>query len=61
MPELTPAERLRIAVGLWEAADSVQRAALRYRYPDANAAEITYRIAVARLGEELARKVYRRA
>jgi hypothetical protein len=29
-------------------------------HPDADESEITFRVAVARFGEELARKVYRR-
>jgi hypothetical protein len=59
LAEMTPAERINIAVGLCKAGDSLQRAALRRAYPDADESEITYRIAVTRLGEELARKVYR--
>jgi hypothetical protein len=60
LAEMTPAERLRIGVALWEAADSLQRAGIRRLYPDADDAEITFRIAVSRFGEELARKAYGR-
>lgn len=59
LAEMTPAERMNIAVGLCKAGDSLQRAALRRAYPDDDESEITCRIAVTRLGEELARKVYR--
>jgi hypothetical protein len=60
LAEMTPSERVRIGVALWEAGDALQRSALRHRYPDADDEEITYRIAVTRFGEELARKVYGR-
>ena len=57
---MTPSERIDIGVALWEAGDALQRAGVRHRYPDADEAEITYRVAVTRFGEELARKVYGR-
>ena len=60
LAEMTPAERIGIALALWEAADRTQRAALRHRYPGASEDEITFRIAVTRYGEELARKAYGR-
>lgn len=58
--EMTPSERVRLGVELCEAADATQRAAIRQRFPDADEAEVTYRLAVAKFGEMLARKVYRR-
>ena len=58
LAEMTPSERVSIGVALWDAGDALQRAALRREYPDAGEAEITYRVAVARFGEALARKVY---
>jgi hypothetical protein len=60
LAEMTPAERINIAVSLWEAADSIQRAAMRRRYPDADDEEISFQIAVTRFGPELARKAYKR-
>ena len=58
--EMKPSERVEIGVALWEAPDSLQRAAAGRMYPDASEEEITYRIAVTRFGETLARKAYRR-
>ena len=58
--EMTPQERLHIAIDLWNAADALQRSAMRHMYPDADEDEITYRIAVTRFGEQLARKAYGR-
>jgi hypothetical protein len=58
--EMTPAERINIGVAMWQAADSLQRAALRREYPNDSEEDITFRIAVIRFGEELARKAYRR-
>ena len=61
LAEMTPAERLRAGVALWEAAHSLQRAAVRRRIPDADEAEIAFQIAVTRFGSEVARTVWRRA
>ena len=60
LAQMTPSERLRIGHSLWQAGNALQRAGLRRRYPAADEAEITFRAAVARFGEELARKVYGR-
>jgi hypothetical protein len=60
LAEMTPAEKVAIGVALWQAADSVQRAALRQLYPQADEDEITFRLAVTRFGPELARKIYGR-
>jgi hypothetical protein len=57
---MTPAERLGVGAALWSAGDALQRAAARRLYPDADDAEITFRIAVTRFGAELARKAYGR-
>ncbi len=57
---MTPSERLGLGAALWNAGDSVQRAAVRRAYPDAAEAEITFRLAVTRFGSELARKAYRK-
>jgi hypothetical protein len=60
LKEMTPSERLSVAAALWEAGDSVQRAAARRQKPQAAEAEITFHIAVSRFGSELARKAYRK-
>ena len=60
LAEMTPSERTNIGAALWEAGHQLQRAGLRLSFPDANEAEITFRIAVARFGAELARKAYSR-
>lgn len=57
---MTASERLGLAMALWSAGDSLQRAALLRENPDADEAEITFRIAVSRFGAELARKAYRK-
>jgi hypothetical protein len=61
LAEMTPAERVSVGVALWNAGDSLQRASLRRIHPDADEAEIAFRIAVTRFGPELARKAYRRS
>lgn len=61
LAEMTPSERIEIGLALWSAAESLQRAVARRRYPDFSDSEITYRIAVTRFGEALAHKVYRQS
>lgn len=58
LAEMTPSERTGIGAALWSAGEALQRSAMRRRYPEADEAEITFRIAVNRFGEQLARKVY---
>lgn len=58
--EMTASERLGIGAALWSAGDSLQHAAVRRMYPEADNAEIIFRIAVTRFGVELARKAYRK-
>lgn len=60
LAEMTPSERINIGVALWEAGHRVQFAGMRHMHPDADDAEIMFRVAVARFDPELARKVYRR-
>lgn len=60
LAEMTPAERVAIGVALWNAGDSMQRAALRRLYPQADEDEILFRLAVTRYGPELASKAYGR-
>ena len=60
LAEMTPSERLGIGAALWSAGDALQRAAARRMHPEADEAEITFRIAVTRFGAELARKAYGR-
>lgn len=57
---MTPAERVRVGVTLWQAAYSLQRAAVRRRNPDADEVEIAFEIAVTRFGREFARTACRR-
>jgi hypothetical protein len=61
LAEMTPSERLEIGAALWAAGDQLQRASLRRAYPDADEAEITYRVAVSRFGVDLASRIYRRS
>jgi hypothetical protein len=60
LAEMTPSERVAIGAALWAAGDSLQRATARGMYPDADDAEINFRIAATRYGSELARRAYRR-
>lgn len=55
---MTPSQRVAVGVALWAAGDLLQRSALHNRFPGADDAEITFRIAVTRFGAELARKAY---
>jgi hypothetical protein len=55
---MSPAERLRLGVALWDAARSLQWAAVRRKHPDADEAEIAFQVAVTRFGAELARAAY---
>lgn len=57
---MTPAERLRVGVSLWEAGDAQQKAQVRRRNPEADETEILFQIAVARFGAELARAAYKK-
>ena len=60
LAEMTPAERVAIGAALWAAGDSLQRAAARRLYPEADDAEITFRVAVTRFGAALAEAAYER-
>ncbi len=60
LAEMTPSERIEMGAALWEAGHHLQIAGLRQMHPDAEDAEITFRIAVTRFGAEIARKAYRR-
>jgi hypothetical protein len=61
LAQMTPAERLRLGVALWEAAHSLQWAGARRKHPDADDAEIAFQVAVTRFGAELARAAYGKA
>lgn len=61
MAAMTPAERVRLGIALWEAGDSIQRAGMRRKHPHADEDEITFQVAASRYGLELARKAYRRS
>ena len=58
---MSPAERVRLAIALWEAARSIQWAVARRKYPDADEAEIAFQVAITRFGAELARAAYAKA
>ena len=60
LAEMTPAERVRLGVNLWQTAYALQRSAVRRLHPEADEAEIAFQIALSRFGPELARKVYKR-
>ena len=60
LAEMSPGERVRIGVQLWEAANALQRAALLREDPSLSESEILYRMAVSRFGEKLATTAYRR-
>lgn len=61
LAELGPAERIRIGVGMWQAAQAMQRAAILREHPQADEDEIRFRMAVSRFGPELARAAWRRS
>jgi hypothetical protein len=42
LDEMTPSERLGLGVALWEMGNSLQRAAIRHKHPDADEDEITF-------------------
>ncbi|MEP6715657.1 MAG: hypothetical protein ABJC09_08780 [Terriglobia bacterium] len=57
---MTPSERVRIGVSLWQAAYALQRASILRRNPEADDAEVNFQIAVSRFGPELARAAWKR-
>jgi hypothetical protein len=61
LAELSPGERVQIGLRLWEAANSLQRAAVLRENPDASEAEILYQIAASRFGEAVAQAAYRKS
>jgi hypothetical protein len=61
LAEMTPSERLSAGAALWQAGEAMERASVRRDYPDADEAEVTFRVAVKRFGAELAYRVYGRA
>jgi hypothetical protein len=58
LAEMTPRERVNIGVALWQAGDSLQRAAVRRANPEAGEEELVFLLAIARFGEDLARRIY---
>ena len=55
---MTPAEKAAIVTGLTEAAINMALAGIRDRYPDATPREQFLRLAIVRLGSDLACKAY---
>ena len=60
LAHMTPSQRVRIAAELWHAAHSLQRAVELRKNPDADEAEINFKISVSRFGIKLARAAYQR-
>jgi hypothetical protein len=61
LQQMTCSERIRLGAAIWEAGDSVQRAAALRKNPSADESEITFRLAVTRFGSEIARQVYQKS
>ena len=60
LAEMTPTARVQLGVALWKAADSLQRASLRRKYPGADDTEIAFQMAVTRFGIRIARAAWHR-
>ncbi len=60
LAQMSPAERVAIAMDLTAAADELLRAAVHRRLPNAEGQEFDYQLLRARYGGALADKVYRR-
>ncbi len=60
LAQMTPEERVHLAVELCEAADQMLRARIRRQFPDAQGADFEYQLLRARYGQELADRVYGR-
>lgn len=60
LAEMTPGQRIRLGIALWQAAESLQRASIRLKNPGADNAEIAFRIAVSRFGPDIARAAWHR-
>lgn len=60
LAEMSPSERIDIGAALWEAGHHFLWARIRRGFPDADEAEIAFRMAEAKFGPELARKIYGR-
>jgi hypothetical protein len=56
--EMSSAEKARLITGLCQAADALAIAGIRHRYPDASSQECFLRLAMLKLGRELACRVY---
>jgi len=56
--DMSPPEKARLISGLCEAADSLALAGVRHRYPTASQRELFLRLAVLKLGRDLAQRVY---
>lgn len=55
---MSPAEKAAVVSGLTQAVYDLARAGVRHRHPSASPREQFLRLAMATLGQELARKVY---
>ena len=55
---MSPAEKAAMVSGLTQATCELSLAGIRERYPDASSRELFLRLAMLRLGPDLARKAY---
>jgi hypothetical protein len=55
---MSPAEKLAMVVSLTEAALAMARAGVRHRHPNASEREVFLRLAIVRLGRDLAARAY---
>lgn len=60
LAEMTPAERVEIAMQLTAAADQLLRASIGRRHPEAEGPEFEYHVLCARYGRAVADKVHPR-
>jgi hypothetical protein len=56
--EMSVIEKARLITGLCEAADAFSLAGIRHRYPGASPRECFLRLAILKLGRDLALRVY---
>ena len=60
LAEMTPAERVRLGVALWQTAGSLQRSSILRKMPGADEVMVAFEIALTRFGPELAKAAWRR-
>ncbi len=55
---MSHADKARLITGLCQAANALATAGIQYRYPSASSREVFLRLAMLRLGRDLASRVY---